>query len=176
MKLQEVTEVSLGDYNFYLRPFPAFRAANIFGDIASLLVPVLGAVLPVMNSVQDGAIEEEDLQKAIPAIATAFQGMSGDQVEKVLKKLLIDNQNVSIEGEITEDKTRLLTMDYANEVFATDIWGMFRLVWEVIKLNYAGTFFGKNGVIQSGNLEESMKMIRSASGARSTSKGSRNSK
>lgn len=176
MKLMEVTEVSIGEYNFYIRPFPAFRAANIMGDLASFLLPVLGAILPLADKVGDGDLLDADVEDVLPALSKAMSDLSGDEVERVLKKLLVDNKNVSIEGEATDDKTQIMTMDLANEAFCGDIWGMLRLCWEVIKINYGGTFFEKFKGTPSGGQSESTKTTKSQSGVTLTSRGTRTSK
>ena len=33
MKQQETTQKTIGENKFYIRPFPAFRAANISGEL-----------------------------------------------------------------------------------------------------------------------------------------------
>ena len=40
MKQQEAVRESIGDYNFYIRPFPALTAANMTGDLAGLVTPL----------------------------------------------------------------------------------------------------------------------------------------
>ena len=37
MKQMEVTEKKIGDNTFYIKPFPAFVAVNISGDLASVV-------------------------------------------------------------------------------------------------------------------------------------------
>ena len=51
MQLKQVTptKVSVGDMEFYIRPFPAFRAANITGELASVLAPLLGVLAPLVS-------------------------------------------------------------------------------------------------------------------------------
>ncbi len=50
MKLKQVTptKVPVGDMEFYIRPFPAFKAANITGELASVLTPLLGMLVPLI--------------------------------------------------------------------------------------------------------------------------------
>ena len=68
-----------------------------------------------------------------------------------MKKLLIDNKNISVEGEATDGDTKPLTMDLANEVFCGEIQDMYILCFEVIKINFKG-FFEKIGA-QFGSLK-----------------------
>lgn len=146
MKQMEVTEIALGEYMFYLKPFPAFKAANISGEIATLVVPVLGAMLPLLDNNSDTPGDA-----AVAGLAQALGNLSGDQLEKLVRKLLIENNNISVEGEATNGKARPLNQDLANEIFCGDVFGMFQLCWEVLKLNYSG-FFEKLKGTQFGSL------------------------
>ena len=38
LKQMEAQKVNIGDNTFYIKPFPAFKAANITGDLASVLL------------------------------------------------------------------------------------------------------------------------------------------
>lgn len=151
MKQLEVVEKRIGENAFYIRPFPAFTAANLSGELAAILAPVLGSLAPLVGNDAENVMEM-DVEKALPSIGNAFSGISGDKFERMMKKLLIDSKNVSIEGEATDSETRLLTYDLANEVFCGDIDEMYILCFEVIKLNFGG-FFKKLGV-QSGSLKD----------------------
>ena len=44
MKRMEMRDVSIGEYQFKIRPFGAKDALYIFGDVASILLPILGSV------------------------------------------------------------------------------------------------------------------------------------
>lgn len=44
LKQLEPKKETIGGLNFYIRPFPAMVAANLTGDLASLLTPVLAAL------------------------------------------------------------------------------------------------------------------------------------
>lgn len=45
LKQLEPKKETIGGLNFYIRPFPAMIAANLTGDLASLLTPVLAALI-----------------------------------------------------------------------------------------------------------------------------------
>ena len=51
MALKQVTptRVTVGDMDFYIRPFAAFKAANITGELAGVLAPVLGVLAPLVS-------------------------------------------------------------------------------------------------------------------------------
>lgn len=55
-----------------------------------------------------------------------------------MKKLLIDNKNVSVESEATDGQVKVLDYDIANEVFCGDVQDMYILCFEVIRLNFKG--------------------------------------
>ena len=150
LKQMEVTKKKIGDNTFYIKPFPAFTAANISGDLAAVLTPLLGAAASVTGKNKAG--EEVSDEAAVSALGSAMSGLSGDQVEKLLRKLLTDYRNISVEAEATDWNVKPLTFDLANEIFCGSIEDMLTLCIEVIKLNYGG-FFGKLG-IRFGDLTE----------------------
>lgn len=146
MKQQEAVRESIGDYNFYIRPFPALTAANMTGDLAGLVTPMLGALAPLVGkqlSKEDSNsnVMDIEVEDAAPAIAGAFSSLTGDKLENLMKKLLVNSKNISYEG-IDDEKPQLLTYDALNEIFCGNVQDMFVLAFKVIKLNYSG-FFGK---------------------------------
>lgn len=154
MKQMEVTEKKIGENTFYLKPFPAFVAVNISGELAALLTPFIGSLAPFIGgNINSGETPEEknkgdildaDVNDVLPAFTKAFSSLSGDKFERLMKKLLIDHKNISVESESTEWNVKLLTYDLANEVFCGDVQDMYILCFEVIRLNFQG-FFGKIG-------------------------------
>ena len=175
MKRMEVTEKRIGEYVFYITPFPAFTAANISGDLAALLAPVLGALAPLVGGTTksgesgpkapeaedegDGGILDASVEDALPVVAQAFSSLSGAQFERLMKKLLINSSNISVSGEATGGEVVRMDEDLANEVFCCDIWGMYQLCWEVIKLNFGG-FFGRFGTRSGAPQESILKAMR----------------
>ena len=161
MKQMEVTEKTIGESTFYLKPFPAFVAVNISGELAAILTPMIGGIASLVGvkggdeatgtEEKPGGIMDVDIDDALPALSKAFSNLSGDKFEKLMKKLLIDHKNISVECEATDGNTKLLTYDLANEVFCGDVQDMYILCFEVIRLNFAG-FFSKLGV-QFGSLK-----------------------
>lgn len=62
LKQLEPKKETIGGLNFYIRPFPAMVAANLTGDLASLLTPVLAALMPLVgDSDNEGDDEDGDL-------------------------------------------------------------------------------------------------------------------
>ena len=152
MKQMEVIEKKIGENMFYLRAFPAFTAANISGELAAMITPMLSGIAPLVEDAtkpvgegeKDFDIMDVDIEKALPAVSNAFSSLSGDKFEKMMKKLLIEHKNIPVEGEVTDGETKILTYDLANEVFCGELQDMYALCFEVIRINFGG-FFKKIG-------------------------------
>ena len=152
MKQLEVTQKQIGDAMFYIKPFPAFTAANISGELANVIAPLFGGIATALGgSNKTDDIMSMEIDEAMPAISNAFSGLSGEKFERLMKKLLIDSKNISVECEATDGETKLLTYDLANEVFCGEVQDMYILCFEVIRLNFKG-FFKKLGA-RFGNLQ-----------------------
>lgn len=167
MKQLQTTEKQIGEAIFYIRPFPAFTAANLSGELTVLFTPLLGGLAAIVGNEKskgaDGKIDimNLDIDSALPAFCNALTGISGDQMERIMKKLMVDHKNISVSCAQTKGNAQVLTMELANEVFCQDLGGMFILCYEVIKVNY-GDFFGKLG-LQSGKLKEIVQRMNRAS-------------
>lgn len=155
MKQLEVTQKTIGGVNFYIKPFPAFTAANISGDLANLVAPLFGGVAGAFGGSKAEDIMSMEIDEALPAVSSAFSGLSGDKFERLMRKLLVDNKNISVECEATDGETQVLSYDLANEVFCGEVQDMYILCYEVIRLNYK-SFFKKLGA-RFGNLLEAVK-------------------
>lgn len=143
MKQHEVkSEKELNGVMFYIRPFPAFTAANISGELVTVLAPAIGGIVPLVASGMgdDSNVMNLDVTQFSGALS-GLNGLSGDKVEGLLKKLLTKHKNISVE---TEDGVKLLDDDLANEVFCGSTQDMFILAVEVINVNFKG-FFSKIG-------------------------------
>lgn len=142
MKQLEPREVKVGENIYYIRPLPAFKAANLTGELAALVLPLVSGLAPLIAAIdpdkEDNGLLDIDVEDATPAVASAFAQLDGDKVEKILRHLLLSGNNISIE--VPGEKTRLLSEDLANEVFCTDVQDMFILAFEVIRTNYNGFF------------------------------------
>ena len=160
MRRMQTIEKVIGENTFYIRPFGAFAAANISGELAALLSPILAGIAPLFGSLDTGDNGSEaeanpldmDIEEAMPAISSALSTISGDKVERMMRRLLIDQQNISVQGEDTDGNTVILDKDLADEVFCGEL---FILCYEVIKLNFKG-FFKRVG-IQSGSLIDKLR-------------------
>lgn len=169
MKQLEPREVKVGENIYYIRPLPAFKAANLTGELAALVLPLVSGLAPLIAAVdpdkEDNGLLDIDVEDATPAVASAFAQLDGDKVEKILHHLLLSGNNISIE--VPGEKARLLSEDLANEVFCTDVQDMFILAFEVIRTNYNGFF--KKLAARFGKVVEGLKKKAAAQNATATS-------
>lgn len=149
LKQMEAKKTTVGDNNFYIKPFPAFKAANLTGELASVLSPLIGAIAPLVG---DGDLMDVDVNKAAEALSTSTV-INGDRLEALMKKLLLDgNIVIEYEDEEGEKQQDVLDKDLADEVFCGNVQDMFVLCVHVIKLNFNG-FFEKLATL-SGKAEQ----------------------
>lgn len=157
LKQLEVTEFQLDDHTFYVKPFPAMKSASISTDVAKVIGPVIGglftAIRPGANTNSaENLLSAIDPQKAVSVLGTAFSSLDGEEMERIIRRLLLDYGNVSLSGPYTENRVKPLDMDAINEVFCYNAQDIFVLCWDVINLNFKG-FFGKLR-LQFGNLSD----------------------
>lgn len=137
MKQLEPTIEKVGGTKFYITPFPAFKAANLTGELASVLAPLLGVLAPLVN---DGSLMDVDAGRAAEAMA-GCTAINGDKLEKLMQKLLLGGHIVvEAPNEDGEIEGQRLDMDLANEIFCGEVQDMFVLCFHVIKLNFNGFF------------------------------------
>lgn len=139
LKQMEAQKVNICDNVFYIKPFPAFKAANITGDLASVLSPLIGVIAPLVGN---GNLMDVDVNKAVEALSGSTL-INGDKLESLMSKLLLGD-HIVIEYEDDDGKTHQekLNKDLADEVFCGNVQDMFVLCVHVIKMNFNG-FFGK---------------------------------
>ncbi len=135
---------TIGKNTFYIRPLPAFKAANLSGELVAVLMPLLSGIVPLVSS--DKGIEDLMSDEVAPVVTGAFSTLSGDKVESLLKKLLIQGKTISVITSDGDKEATLLTEDLANEIFCSNVQDMFVLAYEVIKTNFGG-FFDKISVL-----------------------------
>lgn len=137
MKQLEPTVEKVGGVKFYITPFPAFKAANLTGELASVLAPLLGVLAPLVN---DGSLMDVDAGRAAEAMV-GCTAINGDKLEKLMQKLLLGGHIVvEAPNEDGEIEGQRLDMDLANEIFCGEVQDMFVLCFHVIKLNFNGFF------------------------------------
>lgn len=137
LKQVEPTVEKVGGNKFYITPFAAFKAANLTGELASVLAPLLGVLAPLVD---DGSLMDVDAVKAAKAM-TNCTAIDGDKLEKLMKKLLLGGHiTVELTNEEGETEVERLNEDLVNEIFCGDVQDMFVLCFHVIKLNFNGFF------------------------------------
>ena len=163
MKVLETTTKTIDGNVFYIRPLPAMTAARLSADLSKLLVPIIGSISPILveavksapevsNASSDdvlSALGNIDMNSVTPAISNAFSTLDGAEVERLMKMMLLDYDNISVAGEATEGAALRLTSDLLNEVFCGEIQNMYILCFYVIQINFKGFFkkiFARFGV------------------------------
>lgn len=151
LKQLEPKQVKVGDYNFYITPFPAFTAANLTGELASTLAPLLGVLASLVKEDGGEGLGDIDVTEAASAMSSCT-AISGDKIENLMRKLLLGgNIAVEIPDEMTgQVEAERLTYDLVNEIFCSEVQDMFVLCFHVIKLNFNGFFnrlAGQSGVV-----------------------------
>lgn len=171
LKQLEPKMVTLCDTEFAIYPFGAMKAANLSGELIKFFGPIVSGVVPLVLGSDD--VMNMDLKNAMPLVMGAFSVMDGDTVEKLLNKLLL-GENITC-SHITENGRvqEKLSVDILNDVFCQNIDDMYRLAYEVIKVNYAG-FFEKLFNGQSGKLKETILKLISTNTEISTEAVSQN--
>lgn len=177
MKQSKVFHRTISGADFYISPFAAMTSANLSAEVFSLLAPLLSSLIPLVGAIssnadQNKSIEDQrneieknaerlldnDIDKYLPGLVTALNGLSGDKLEGLISKLLILNHNIAVEYDYEDDNgdTRhskgQLTKDALNEIFCMDVFGLYRLVYEVIVINFGGFFPKQSG--QSGKVAQ----------------------
>ena len=152
LKRTEKEKVTIGNYDFYINKFGAFKASNLSGELVRLFAPIIASAAPAMikmlgdNSGDNSENNENMLDKEIddiaPALAGAFDKLTGKQLEAILWKLLIEEKNISfVEKDCMDpNKVKVMEWDDADELFCGELQDMYQLAIKVIQLNYKGFF------------------------------------
>lgn len=154
LRQMEAKKVKVGENTFYIKPLPAFKAANLTGELASVLSPIVGVIAPLVGdgNSNDKNLMDVDINKAAEALSTSV-AIDGDKLELLMKKLLLGgNVVIEYEDEDGEKQQEVLDRDLADEVFCGNVQDMFILCFHVIKLNFNG-FFARLAT-QSGKAEQ----------------------
>ncbi len=158
IKQMEPTKIMIGEVEFAIYPFGAMQAANLSGELGKFFGPMIAGLAPLVLGDSDSDVLSADLKDVMPFVTTAFSTLDGDNVEKLLRKLLITGKNVSCQyrednGEVVQS---VLNQELIDSIFCKNIDGLYRLAYEVINVNFSGFF--KKLLAQSGaqNLKETI--------------------
>lgn len=161
IKQMEKTEVQIDDMIFYISPFSAYDSTVIFGDLVSIIGPVISGLTPIFDMIDDEkGVFDMEFSEVAPALSSALVGISGEKMAKLIKELLLDKRKITF-SYVGEDKVEYLNMDNYNEMFCQDILGVYQLCFEVVKLNYGSFFtkistrFGKLGEVLKDSIQKS---------------------
>lgn len=156
LKQMETTRVVVGGIQYYIKPFPAFKAANLSGELASVLTPLFAAIAPLLGD--DDDLGDVDANKAASSLSTV--AIDGDKVEKMMRKLLLGGHIAAeVEDEDGETSAEVLDLDLANELFCGEVQDMFVLCFHVIRINFNG-FFKKFAALSGTAKEKAAKKMR----------------
>lgn len=163
LKQIEPKIVNMCDASFAIYPFPAMKSASLSGELGKFFGPLVAGCLPLIAVDSDEDVLDLDIKNAMPLVTSAFSSLSGDSVEKILTKLLLDgNIAVSYTDPSTGEKVQSrLNRAIFDELFCQDIGEAYRLAYEVINLNFKGFF--KKLLGQSGKLNAIIEKIQSGS-------------
>ena len=165
LKQMEPVVEKLGDFTFYITPFPAFKAANLSGELASTLTPLLTALVPLLGGDDEdgkGGLFDVDVTKAASAISSCA-AIDGNKIEKLAKALLLTG-NVSVEytDEDGNQHAERLDQDLVNEIFCGEVQDLFILCFYVIRLNFNGFFkriAGLSGPVRSDTQRKKRRIV-----------------
>lgn len=150
LKQIEPKSVTIEDVDFAIYPFGAMQAANLSGELGKFFGPMVAGLVPLILGDSDEDVLSADLKDAMPLITMAFSTLDGDNVEKLLRKLLIVGKNISCQyrddnGGVVQS---ILDQELIDNIFCQNIDGLYRLAYEVINVNFSGFF--KKSLAQSG--------------------------
>ena len=136
----EMRDVSIGEYQFKIRPFGAKDALYIFGDVASIILPILGTVSVASDNKDAVSMEMFDgMDMDKDSLVKALGRINGKALSKLVSELLLEHSNVlALNPE--DGRYKVMTEDDFDEIFCQYLAGMLNLCAEVIRLNFSGFF------------------------------------
>ena len=156
-------EVTLSGYKFKIRPFPAFTAMNMSGEVISFLSPLFTVLAPLLASDDTNSVANTNIN------TTPISLVSGDKVETIIKKLLVNHSNIIVE---IDGNPEPLDFNLANEVFCGQAQDMYVLAYKVIAVNFPGIFSKINA--QFGRVGELLEKKMSLTGTGDSTRNSLN--
>ena len=95
--LMEMRDITVGEYQFKIRPFGAKDATYIFGDVASIILPILGTVSVASDdkdAVNMEMFDGMDMDK--DSLVKALARINGNALSKLVSELLLDHSNIRV--------------------------------------------------------------------------------
>lgn len=144
MKLKRMStkDVEIGDFSFKLRPFGAMDASYIFGDVISIVLPIIGTVALSSGDGGEKSIAVSDgFSLDAESVAASLGKLNGKELSNIIRELLLDHNNISFRDNEDGGSFKRLTQDDFDEIFCMYFAGALKLCAEVLVQNY-GNFFG----------------------------------
>ena len=141
LKRMEVQDVSIGDFQFKIRPLAAMNAAYVFGDVSAIVLPVIGVAALSGGDKKDLDLEIfEGVNLDAKALTVALGNVNGKALTKLISELTLNYNNVSYFDDETSS-WKPLGNEAFDEIFCMNFAGAIALCVEVVRQNYSG-FFG----------------------------------
>lgn len=143
LKRMMAEDVQIGDVLFKIRPLGAMKAAHVFGDLVSVVLPILGAAslasgIDKNNFSTPASIENLMNDLDTDSLVSALAKIDGKALERIISELVLDYQNVTFQDDV---EWKIMTRDDFDEIFCMWFAGALKLCAAVIKQNF-GSFFG----------------------------------
>ena len=140
LKRMEMRDITVGEYRFKVRPFGAKDSIYIFGDVASIILPILGTVSVASDNKDAVSMEMFDgMDMDKDSLVKALGRINGKALSKLVSELLLEHSNVlALNPE--DGRCKVMTEDDFDEIFCQYLAGMLNLCAEVIRLNFSGFF------------------------------------
>lgn len=169
MKLKRMSakDVEIGDFSFKLRPFGAMDASYIFGDVISVVLPIIGTVaLSSGNDDGKSIAVSDNIGLDSESVASSLGKLNGKELSSLIRELLLDHNNVSFRCNDDGGNFQRLTKDDFDEIFCMYFAGALKLCAEVLIQNYGNFFEDASNLF--GNLFEQLPLDQLKSTANST--------
>ena len=90
-------DITVGEYQFKIRPFGAKDAIYIFGDVASIVLPILGTVSVASDDKDAVSMEMFDgMDMDKDSLVKALARINGNALSKLASELLLDHSNIRV--------------------------------------------------------------------------------
>lgn len=96
MKRMEMQDVTVGNFQFKIRPLAAMNAAYVFGDVAAIVLPIIGVATMSGGDKKDLDLEIfEGVNLDAKALTVALGNINGKALTKLISELTLNYNNVS---------------------------------------------------------------------------------
>lgn len=142
LKRMDAQDVSIGEIRFKVRPLGAMNAAYVFGDVTSVVLPIMGTVAVSSGNGEEASSMEmfQGMNLDSESLANALGKINGQKLTVLLDELVLKYGNISFQDE--DDRWVVLTRSDFDEIFCADLIGAVKLCAAVIRQNYSGFFDG----------------------------------